>query len=89
MSQAFESIKQGLQEAIEHAQNVVDRDAPGELLTLIGAAYQVIGILADECGRFDDPQRIKMMDNLAAGKMVHADVLPFQAASRSTISCSL
>ncbi len=45
MSQAFESIKQGLQEAIEHAQNVVDRDAPGELLTLIGAAYQVIGIL--------------------------------------------
>ena len=51
MSQAFESIKQGLQEAIEHAQNVVDRDAPGELLTLIGAAYQVIGILADECGR--------------------------------------
>lgn len=49
----------------------------GELLTLIGEAYQVIGILAHECERFDDPQVIKMMDNLVAGKMVHSDVLPF------------
>ena len=48
-----------------------------ELLDLIGEAYQVVGILADECGRFDDPHVIKMMDNLAAGQMVHADVLPF------------
>jgi len=48
-----------------------------ELLTLIGEAYQVVGILADECGRFDDPQVTKMMDNLAAGHMVHADILPF------------
>lgn len=47
------------------------------LLSLIGEAYQVVGILADECGRFDDPHVIKMMDNLAAGQMVHADVLPF------------
>ena len=48
-----------------------------ELLTLIGEAYQVVGILADECGRFDDPHVTKMMDNLAAGHMVHSDVLPF------------
>ncbi len=48
-----------------------------ELLTLIGEAYQVVGILADECGRFDDPHVTKMMDNLVAGQMVHADVLPF------------
>lgn len=48
-----------------------------ELLALIGEAYQVVGILADECGRFDDPHVIKAMDNLAAGQMVHADVLPF------------
>ena len=48
-----------------------------ELLALIGEAYQVVGILADECGRFDDPHVTKMMDNLAAGRMVHADVLPF------------
>ena len=48
-----------------------------ELLTLIAQAYQVIGILADECGRFDDPQVIKMLDNLAAERMVHNDVLPF------------
>lgn len=54
------------------------RDASiDELLTLIGEAYQVVGILADECGRFDDPHVTKMMDNLAAGRMVHADVLPF------------
>ncbi len=48
-----------------------------ELLDLIGEAYQVVGILADECGRFDDLHVTKMMDNLAAGRMVHADVLPF------------
>ncbi|MBK7006173.1 MAG: hypothetical protein IPH37_14440 [Burkholderiales bacterium] len=48
-----------------------------ELFDLIGEAYQVVGILADECGRFDDPHVTKMMDNLAAGQMVHADVLPF------------
>lgn len=48
-----------------------------ELLALIGEAYIVVGILADECGRFDAPHVTKMMDNLAAGQMVHADVLPF------------
>ncbi|MFZ3160999.1 MAG: hypothetical protein WBI05_10050 [Rhodoferax sp.] len=54
------------------------RDATiDELLALISEAYQVVGILADECGRFDDPHVTKMMDNLAAGKMVHSDVLPF------------
>ena len=51
--------------------------AQTELLDLIGEAYQVVGILADECGRFDDPHVTKMMDNLVAGHMVHADVLPF------------
>lgn len=51
--------------------------AQTELLDLIGEAYQVVGILADECGRFDDPHVTKVMDNLAAGQMVHADVLPF------------
>ena len=51
--------------------------AQTELLALIGEAYQVVGILAVECGRFDDPHVIKMMDNLAVGQMVHADVLPF------------
>ena len=48
-----------------------------EVLDLIGEAYQVVGILADECGRFDDLHVTKMMDNLAAGHMVHSDVLPF------------
>lgn len=54
------------------------RDASiDELLALIGEAYIVVGILADECGRFDDPHVTKILDNLAVGQMVHADVLPF------------
>jgi hypothetical protein len=61
--------------------------AQTELLDLIGEAYQVVGILADECGRFDDPHVIKMMDNLAAGQMVHADVLPFPSKQHNTTEC--
>ena len=62
----------------EGARTSATREAStDELLTLIGEAYQVVGILADECGRFDDPHVIKIMDNLATGRMVHADVLPF------------
>lgn len=57
--------------------------AQTELLDLIGEAYQVVGILADECGRFDDPHVTKVMDNLAAGQMVHADVLPFPSKPNS------
>ncbi|MEY8690156.1 MAG: hypothetical protein AB9M53_09820 [Leptothrix sp. (in: b-proteobacteria)] len=57
-----------------HAAVPADRD---ELLTLIGEAYQVLGVLAVECGRFDDPQVVKLLDNLAEERRVHADVLPF------------
>ena len=49
----------------------------GELLELIGEAYQVVAVLAIECGRFDDPRVVKLLDNLAEGRRVHADVLPF------------
>lgn len=48
-----------------------------ELLDLIGEAYQVVGVLACDCGRFDDPAVVKVLDNLAAARMVHADALPF------------
>jgi len=61
--------------------------AQGELLDLIGEAYQVVGILADECGRFDDPHVTKMMDNLAAARMVHADVLPFPSKQNNPMEC--
>ena len=62
----------------EGSRKSVPREASiDDLLALIGEAYQVVGILADECGRFEDPHVTKMMDNLAAGRMVHADVLPF------------
>jgi hypothetical protein len=58
-----------------------------ELLALIGEAYQVAGILADECGRFDDPHVTKVMDNLAAGHMVHANVLPFPSKQINPTDC--
>ena len=61
--------------------------AQTELLDLIGEAYQVVGILADECGRFDDLHVTKMMDNLAAGQMVHADVLPFPSKQHNPTEC--
>ena len=44
---------------------------------LIGEAYQVIAALAIDCDRFDDPHVIKALDNLAALRIVHDDVLPF------------
>lgn len=51
-----------------------------ELETICAQLYQVLGILADEAGRFDDPHLIKAMDNAAAQKLVHDDVIPFPSA---------
>ena len=66
------------------------RDASiDELLALIGEAYIVVGILADECGRFHDPHVTKVMDNLAAGHMVHADVLPFPGKQHNPTGCNV
>ena len=50
---------------------------------LIGEAYQVIAALAVDCGRFDDPNVIKALDNLAALRIVHDDVLPFPSKGES------
>ena len=58
------------------------REGNSQLHTLIGEAYQVIGALAADCGRFDDVQVIKALNNLAAGRLVHLDVLPFQCSQR-------
>jgi hypothetical protein len=49
--------------------------ANDELRTLIAEAYQVIGLLAYEAGRMDEPQILKILDNLAAERLVHTDVL--------------
>lgn len=53
------------------------RKGNSELRALIAEAYQVIGVLAQDAGRFDDVWVIKAMDNLAAGRLMHSDVLPF------------
>lgn len=60
-----------------------------ELLALIDEAYIAVGILADECGRFDDPHITKVMDNLAAVHMVHADVLPFPSKQHNPTECNV
>lgn len=50
-----------------------------ELKRICGESYQVVGILADEAGRFDDPAVTKALDNLSDAKLTHDDVLPFPA----------
>jgi hypothetical protein len=49
-------------------------------------AYQVVGVLAEMAGVFNDPQVIKALDNLSAASngdpRPHADVLPFGPSRR-------
>lgn len=47
------------------------------LEAVCGEAYQVIGTLSSDCGRFDDADVIKALDNTSQAQMVHGDVLPF------------
>ena len=48
-----------------------------ELEELVAEAYIVVGALADKAGLFENPAVNKCLDNLAAGKLVHGDVIPF------------
>ncbi len=48
-----------------------------ELGTLCGEAYQVVGVLSDDCGRFADDEVQHVLDNLSDQKLIHKDVLPF------------
>nr|WP_230847442.1 hypothetical protein [Pluralibacter gergoviae] len=50
---------------------------PDGLLTVCAEAYQVVGVMAEALGVFDDAAVQKVMDNLAQQKLVHCDVLPF------------
>lgn len=40
-------------------------------------SYQVIGVLADDAGRFDEPAVIHAMDNASTQTLMHENVLPF------------
>lgn len=48
-----------------------------ELQQILAETYQVCGVLFEDAGRFDDPDAIKVLDNLSAFELVHDDVLPF------------
>ena len=53
-----------------------------ELEQITAESYQVIGVLATECGRFDDPAVIKALDNTSLQELCHDDVLPFPSKER-------
>lgn len=48
-----------------------------ELQMICAEAYQVVGTLSYEAGRFDEEKTIKLLDNLSQHKMIHEDVLPY------------
>lgn len=48
-----------------------------ELERICAESYQVIGVLADDCGRFGTREVDKALDNLSQMRPVHEDVLPF------------
>ena len=50
-----------------------------ELEQVCAETYQVVGVLADEAGRFDDDDVIKVLDNLSEQRLVHEDVIPFRS----------
>ncbi|MEG6183283.1 hypothetical protein UXP39_12570 [Enterobacter sichuanensis] len=54
---------------------------PDGLLTVCADAYQVVGVMADALGIFDDEAVQKVMDNLSQQKLIHSDVLPFSIPS--------
>ena len=61
--------------AIYHQQQEIEM-----LKTICAEAYQVVGVLADEAGRFGGDANddiVKILDNLSQQRLVHTDVLPF------------
>lgn len=50
-----------------------------ELKRICAESYQVVGVLADDCGRFGTREVDKALDNLSQMRPVHDDVLPFPA----------
>lgn len=53
-----------------------------ELQKICAEAYQVIGVLSNETGRFDDAKTVKILDNLSELKMIHNDVLPYPSITK-------
>lgn len=73
-SVAREALSHEIKVLLEHIE---------ELETLCGEAYQVIGVLSDDCGRFQDQEVQDVLDNLGDQKLIHKDVLPFPSKETS------
>lgn len=54
------------------------------LVQICAETYQVVGVLASDCGRFNGDDVERVLDNLSQQKLVHSDVLPFESAARPT-----
>jgi hypothetical protein len=48
-----------------------------ELQRICSEAYQVVGSLLSDLGKFDTPEAEKILDNLSQQRLVHDDVLPW------------
>lgn len=80
-SDEFNELRNKVFYALRDAQNdepVSNRDElPEDVSTVLAEAYQVVGVMAEALGVFNDTAVQKVMDNLSQQKLVHADVLPF------------
>lgn len=63
---------------LQSAEPVSNRDElPEDVSTVLAEAYQVVGVMAEALGVFDDTAVQKVMDNLSQQKLIHREVLPF------------
>ncbi|MBJ9121009.1 DUF551 domain-containing protein [Citrobacter koseri] len=80
-SDEFNELRNKVFYALRDAQNdepVSNRDElPEDVSTVLAEVYQVVGVMAEALGVFDDTTVQKVMDNLSHQKLVHSDVLPF------------
>lgn len=61
-------------------------EEPSEAVEVCYEAYQVVGSLLSDLGKFGTPEGDKILDNLSQAKLVHKDVLPwasYESASPS------
>lgn len=53
-----------------------------DLKTICAEAYQAVGSLSSDCGRFGDDDVQRVLDNLSEQRLVHKDVLPFASKEK-------
>ena len=77
----FNELRNKVFYALRDAQNdehVSNRDElPEDVSTVLAETYQVVGVMTEALGVFDDTAVQKVMDNLSQQKLIHREVLPF------------